>query len=185
MLKVVVASKSPVKIAAAERGVKMMFPTRQIEVVGFSVPSDVADQPMTEHETKQGAYNRARNVALLQPQADLWIGIEGGCGDAKDFHGHTHLDTFAWVAVMDKYNQWSEARSASFYLPEKIATLVREGMELGAADDLVFGKVNSKQETGAVGLLTDNAIPRIDFYLQAVALALIPVKNAALYAKNG
>jgi non-canonical (house-cleaning) NTP pyrophosphatase len=54
-------------------------------------------------------------------------------------------------------------------------------MELGHADDLVFNKSNSKQENGAVGILTENVIDRAEFYKQAVILALIPFKNPTLY----
>jgi len=59
--------------------------------------------------------------------------------------------------------------------------LIRQGKELGEADDIVFGRSNSKQENGAVGLLTDNAIDRAQLYEHAMILALIPFKNEALY----
>jgi non-canonical (house-cleaning) NTP pyrophosphatase len=54
-------------------------------------------------------------------------------------------------------------------------------MELGDADDVVFGRTNSKQENGAVGLLTENVIDRTAYYVQALILALIPFKNSVLY----
>ncbi|MEM6529629.1 MAG: DUF84 family protein, partial [Chloroflexota bacterium] len=56
---------------------------------------------------------------------------------------------------------------------------VRGGMELGDADDIVFGRSNSKQQTGSVGLLTGDALTRETYYLHAVVLALIPFKNPA------
>jgi non-canonical (house-cleaning) NTP pyrophosphatase len=58
---------------------------------------------------------------------------------------------------------------------------VRQGMELGDADDAVFGRSNSKQANGAVGILTGNVIDRAELYEQAVVLALIPFKNPELY----
>ena len=60
-------------------------------------------------------------------------------------------------------------------------SLVREGKELGEADDIVFGKENSKQTYGAVGLLTGDVIDRTRFYEDAVVLALIPFRNPDLY----
>jgi non-canonical (house-cleaning) NTP pyrophosphatase len=54
-------------------------------------------------------------------------------------------------------------------------------MELGDADDLVFGRQNSKQKSGAVGLLTHNRVTRRTLYEQAVVLALIPFINPDLY----
>lgn len=57
-------------------------------------------------------------------------------------------------------------------------------MELGNADDLVFGCKNSKQKDGAVGLLTENAIDRTALYEQGVIMAFIPFKNDTLYRRG-
>jgi len=68
-----------------------------------------------------------------------------------------------------------------FLLPKKVAALVREGIELGTADDIVFDRKDSKRENGAVGILTGDVMDRAGFYAQAVILALIPFKNLDLY----
>jgi non-canonical (house-cleaning) NTP pyrophosphatase len=65
-------------------------------------------------------------------------------------------------------------------LPLEVANLVRSGVELGIADDQVFGRSNSKQSNGAVGLLTADLINRQQYYEHAVVLALIPFKNLNL-----
>jgi len=62
-----------------------------------------------------------------------------------------------------------------------VAKLIDEGYELGAANDLVFGGQNTKQKTGAVGLLTKDIVTRSQLYTQAVQLALIPFGNPGLY----
>ena len=54
-------------------------------------------------------------------------------------------------------------------------------MELGDADDVIFGRTNSKQGNGSVGILTADVITRTIFYQQAILLALIPFKNSNLY----
>ena len=69
-------------------------------------------------------------------------------------------------------------------LPAAVAELVRGGIELGEADDQVFGTQGSKQHNGAVGLLTDDVLTRDGFYAQAVQLALIPLINPHLYPKR-
>ena len=74
-----------------------------------------------------------------------------------------------------------KGRSGTFFLPPKIAELIRQGKELGEADDIVFGRTNSKQENGAVGILTDGVVDRTKYYTEAVVLALIPFKNERLY----
>jgi non-canonical (house-cleaning) NTP pyrophosphatase len=77
-----------------------------------------------------------------------------------------------------------KARTGAFFLPPAVARLVNEGIELGEADDMVFGRTNSKQKNGAVGLLTGDVIDRRLYYEQAVVLALIPFKNPDLYSSS-
>ena len=54
-------------------------------------------------------------------------------------------------------------------------------MELGDADDQVFGTHNSKQKGGAVGLLTHQLIDRTAYYREAIILALIPFVQPEFY----
>lgn len=177
---IIVASKNPVKIAAALEGFQSMFPNNTYTAHGITVPSGVPDQPFSDIETLQGALNRAQNAREQEPQADYWIGIEGGVEDTSDQTVGT-LQAFAWVVVIDRERgRTGKARTAAFYQPEEVAKLVRGGMELGLADDVVFGKSNSKQSNGSVGLLTGDVIGREAYYMQAVILALIPFKNEKL-----
>ena len=83
--------------------------------------------------------------------------------------------------VISNGERIGKARTASFFLPPKVAELVHSGMELGDADDVVFAKTNSKQQNGAVGLLTNDAITRKSLYLPAVQMAFIPFLNPELY----
>lgn len=55
------------------------------------------------------------------------------------------------------------------------------GMELGDADDAVFGTKNAKQGDGTVGHLTHNVIDRTKYYTSAVILAMIPFHWPDLY----
>lgn len=175
MKRIVVASRNPAKIRAALAGFMQMFPEINWETEGVEVASGVKDQPMSDQETLTGALNRARNAQSLQPEADFWVGMEGGI-ELTD----RGMEAFAWMVVVSRRGV-GKSRTASFQLPPKVAALVQEGYELGEADDMVFGKVNSKQHNGAVGLLTGDVIDRSGLYAQAVVLALVPHKNEALY----
>lgn len=176
-MRVIVASKNPVKIAAAQSGLTQMFPDQSFDVVGVSVPSDVPDQPMSCAEARTGAQNRTRNAQAAEPEADMWIGMEGGV----EFRDDDSLQSFAWIVVQTPEHS-GEAKTGIFMLPSKVAALIKQGLELGDADDQVFGKSNSKQQNGAVGLLSNNVIVRETYYSHAVVLALISIKNADLYA---
>lgn len=174
-LRLIVASHNPVKVEASVGGLKQMFPDVHVKQLGVSVPSEVADQPMSDDETLQGAYNRVKNAMQAYPEADLWIGLEGGVQLI-----HQELTAFAWVVVRSR-ELTGKARSGTFFLPKAVAELVEQGIELGLADDMVFGSKNSKQAGGAIGLLTKNVLDRKMLYEQAVVLALVPFKNETLY----
>ena len=77
-MKVIVASKNPVKINCAEIGFSQMFPDEMFEVEGLATSSGVSDQPVTNEETLTGAKNRASNAKEEIKEADFWVGIEGG-----------------------------------------------------------------------------------------------------------
>ncbi|KAM4065864.1 NTPase [Hirsutella rhossiliensis] len=175
---VVVSSQNPVKIGAAREGFSRMFPDRSFDVRSVSVPSCVPDQPFSDDQTLQGALNRASNARAAHPAADFWVGIEGGVDDTGGRDGP--IESFAWVVVAGSDGGVGRARTAAYYLPKETAKLLRDGMELGHADDLVHGRTNSKHHSGSVGILTDDAVDRAGYYTQAVILALIPFKNPSL-----
>lgn len=177
--KIIVASKNPVKINAAKLGFQDMLQSTRIEVEGVSVPSGVSDQPMDSQETYQGAVNRAVAARKACPDANFWIGIEGGI--EKTALG---TEVFAWVYLIDEEGNEGKAQTASFYLPPKVIELIDQGMELGEADDVVFKDNNSKQKGGSVGILTNGLIGRTDYYRTAVALALIPIIKKELYPQQ-
>ena len=175
-MKIIVASKNPVKINTAYEGFIKMFPDIVFEIEGISAESNVADQPMSEEKTLQGALNRAENASKINSEADYWVGIEGGLEERKG-----EMESFAWVAVKSRSGKIGKGRTGTFFLPKAVAELVKQGKELGDADDIVFKKQNSKQANGAIGLLTDDILTRTTFYEPAVIMALIPFKNPDLY----
>lgn len=174
--KVIVASKNPVKIEAAKLGFQDVFANETFEVMGISVPSEVADQPISNQETLDGAYNRAKNARKAMPDADFWIGLEGGVERVGE-----EMEVFAWMYVIDAEGRVGKAKTAVFYLPPPVVQLVNQGMELGDADDKIFNHQNSKQQGGAIGILTDGQISRMAYYRPAVILALIPIVKKELY----
>lgn len=178
MPQIVIASKNPVKIQAALGGFERMFPNEMWHTVAVNVPSGVSDQPMSDRETLQGAQQRARAARAAHPQGDFWVGIEGGI----EVTAEGDMLASAWVVVCAA-NGEGRGRTGTFVLPPPVAALVAQGKELGDADDEVFGYTNSKQQNGAVGILTGDVMTRTTFYEPAVILALIPFKNPKLYAK--
>ncbi len=172
---VVVASKNPVKIQSVQIAFHRLFSDQPFKFEGVDVPSGVSSQPMSSAETLQGAFNRLNAAAGAVPGADYWVGIEGGVEAHDD-----DLFAFAWVLVRSG-DRWGKSRTGSFALPPQVVELIHQGMEMGDADDMVFGRSNSKQKNGAIGLLTGDVVDRTALYEQAVILALLPFKNPELY----
>jgi inosine/xanthosine triphosphatase len=175
---IIVASSNPVKIESVRIGFLTWKPEQDVTVSGVDTPSGISRQPMSSEETYQGAENRARAARSTQQDADFWVGVEGGVEIQPD-----GLAAFAWIVILSKDDR-GIARSASFSLPKAISDLVLQGIELGAADDILFGRENSKQTNGAVGLLTNDRVTRTDLYAHAVVLALIPFMNPELYPEE-
>ncbi len=180
MKKVYIGSENPVKIECTKRGFLQVYGAESgFEFIGKSVPSGVSDQPMSHEETFRGAENRAKYLRKQYPDGTYFVGIEGGIQQNED-----EMEAFAWVVILSDDLE-GKARTATFQLPPKIVELIRQGVELGHADDIVFNRNNSKQGNGAVGILTGDVIDRVEYYRHAVILALIPFLNKKLYQNHG
>lgn len=174
-MRIIVASKNPVKINAVKLGFETMFPDESFECEGISADSGVSDQPSSDKETITGAENRVENAFNEVKDADFWVGIEGGLEKME-----SELEAFAWVVIKSK-EKLGKGRTSTFFLPRKVAELIEQGKELGEADDIVFNRTNSKQKNGSVGILTGDIITRTSYYKEAIILALIPFKNKDLF----
>lgn len=177
MKKIIVASTNPVKINATKRAFEKVFPEESFVVKGYSIASGVSDQPKSDDETLQGATNRANTAQKKHPKADYWVGIEGGV----DYHLN-EMFTFAWIIVQSK-KRIGRSKTGTLLIAPKARKMVELGMELGGVDDVIFGKKNTKQERGSIGLLTNNLITRTDYYEQAIICALVPFVHPTLYTE--
>ncbi|MBD1559427.1 inosine/xanthosine triphosphatase [Vibrio sp. S9_S30] len=174
MRKVIIASLNPAKINAVKSAFKEAFPNNSFEYEYVSVPSEVAEQPMSNSETKSGAINRVKNARAKKPHAEFYVGLEAG------IEGN---DTFAWM-IIESGNKRGESRSSSLPLPPKVIKQVQQGNELGDVMDKTFGTDNIKQKGGAIALLTGNTLTRSSVYHQALILALIPFIHPDLFPNN-
>lgn len=196
-LRIVVASKNPVKIEAARRGFSRVMSRlngsgashTRLRVESLSVPSGVSDQPFSDAETLKGARQRAVGARQRMPEAEFWVGMEGGIEDQDGL-----LLAGAWIVILGAGQPTSgadsplrpeegRARTANFALPKQVAERVRGGVELGTAIDQVFDRQGAKRGPGAAGLLTLELIGRADLYEPAVILALAPFMLPEIYSR--
>lgn len=175
--KVVIGSRNPAKIKAVEMAYGRLFPDETFIFESVAVPLGVSEQPMSDDETFAGALFRAQTAREEVQDAGYYVGLEGGIEEIGD-----ELQAFGWMVVLSHDSKIGKARTSTFVLPYAVAEMIRDGKELGEADDVVFGKTNSKLDQGAVGILTHGLIDRAHYYAEAVIMALIPFKNPEYYS---
>lgn len=171
---VIVSSLNPAKINAVKSAFESSFPNQTFEFKGVSVESGVADQPMSDAETKLGAATRVKNAKSEIDNGDFYVGLEAGIEGTQ---------TFAWM-IIESATHRGESRSASLSLPPVVLDKVNLGLELGDAMDAVYKTENIKQKGGAIGILTDHQLTRSSVYHQALVLALIPFLNLKHFPAN-
>jgi inosine/xanthosine triphosphatase len=167
-----VGSTNPAKLEAVHRALARLAPGCTVE--GVQVPSGVGKQPFGDAQTRTGALTRAR--AALQSGADVAFGLEGGV----IFEGEVPW-LVSWVAVVDRDGRRGEASGLRMPLPKVAAERLRAGDELGDVIDALFDVHLSKQQAGAIGLLTDGFVSRTDAFADLVAMACAPLLRADLY----
>lgn len=166
--RIAVGSRNPVKVAAVTAVVRQWHASARVEAL--AVPSGVPDQPQGDDETRRGALARARAVRAAT-DADIGVGIEGGVVDDEP----TGMRTCAWAAIALRDGREFTGGSLAMPLPPAVATLIRQGMELGHAMDAVTGAHNTKHGAGAVGILTSGMIDRQQAYEILVTYAFSPL----------
>jgi inosine/xanthosine triphosphatase len=168
-----VGSTNPAKLEAVHRALARLAPGCSVE--GVSVPSGVGAQPFGDQETRGGAMTRARR-ALADSGADVAFGLEGGV----IFEGGRPW-LVSWVAVVDRDGGSGEASGLRMPLPHSAAAALRAGDELGDVIDALFDVHLSKQQAGAIGLLTEGFVSRTDAFADLVAMACAPLLRPDLY----
>ncbi len=176
-MKLVVASKNPVKVQASKKAFEDVFKT-QIELIGLDVASGVSDQPKSDKESLQGAANRLEAARQEITDADYYVAIEAGIEDSLE-----GMMSFSWQLILHK-DKISKTKTRTIFLAEPLAELIRQGYELGHAIDKVFDKKNSKQKQGAVGVMTEGLVTRERLYYDGIVLALIPFNIMAKIQKK-
>lgn len=172
---VVVGSRNPVKVNAAEATFRKAFPQAEIEVQGVDARSDVNEQPMSAAETLLGAQNRVKHARYTYPEADFYVAFEGGVDEFS--YG---VAAFAYVVVASGKTT-SVGRTADLPLPRRFFEALQQGQELGDVMDAHFKTHNIKQKGGAIGSLTNHHETRQSTYQQALMLALAPFLHNALF----
>ncbi len=176
MLRIIVGSHNPVKKDAVLRAFNFVFPDEKFEISTHDAPSGVSDQPQSFLETKRGSYNRAVACKQQYPDANFYVGLEGGNEKIDNEYWMS-----AWFSVLDKDGKLGQAQAQAVKLPSAMNKLLDQGLELGFVCDQVLGGENNKQKGGTIAKLTDGKVTRVDYYMQGMVIALATFVRPDLY----
>ncbi|MFC1653989.1 inosine/xanthosine triphosphatase [Patescibacteria group bacterium] len=163
-MKIVVGSTNPVKINSVKNATKEHL--SDVEVIGVEVESSVSDQPMSDEETKNGAFERAV-AARNKMKSDYGIGLEGGV-----FVEDGKVWNTVWCCVVDGNENVEYVNGFRFVLPEKLERKILKGEEMGPAMDSLIGTEDIKKKQGSIWIMTDGWITREECYRDLVRIAL-------------
>lgn len=175
-MKLLMGTKNPGKIEGARQAFSKYF--ENVEIEGVAVESNVGAQPVNE-QILQGAKNRVENLKKYAQanniQADFYIASEAGItnllGEWLDFN----------MAVLEnKEGEQSIGSSAGFPIPDKYVNEIIHS-ELGKVMDKLFHANGLSKENGGIGILTQDAISRIDLTKQAFIMALTKIINGEVW----
>ncbi len=96
--------------------------------MGVEVDSGITDRPLNKDVTLKGVINRARNTKKENPDADFWIGLEGGLHDYGEGY---HLITYA--CLVNKTGDEFTGEGVEIHLPESVSDKVKKGKQFGEA----------------------------------------------------
>lgn len=151
-------------------------------LVPVSVPSEVADQPLSMEETIRGAKNRAKNAFAACDACQFSFGIESGLMQAPGTQ--TGFFEGSICAIYDG-EEYRIGVSCGFEVPPQILDLVlNKKMDLGQAC-YHFGITNNSSlgtSEGLIGILTKGRIDRKENTKQCIIAALVQLENANLYS---
>ncbi len=178
---IAIGTTNAIKIQAVEEVIRNYPQLAKAKVETFSVPSGIAEQPLSLEEIITGAKNRAKNAYDACGSCDYSFGIESGLFEANGTQ--TGFLEASICCIYDGVNSHI-GLSCGFEIPPHILALVLDkNRDLAQACYEAGVTANSKlgAAEGLIGILTKGRINRKDNTKQCVTTALIQLENAAWY----
>ncbi|MFA6627016.1 MAG: DUF84 family protein [Bacilli bacterium] len=165
MSKLFVGTQNKIKLEAVQQVAS------GYEVIGIAVDSGVSCQPFSDEETIEGATNRA----LQLPAGGLKMGLEAGVQPVGK-----ELFLINWGVLIDEDGHRYIAGGTRIPLPKAVQVeLEKKEEELAIIIDRLYNTNDIKHREGAIGLLTNGLVARIDIFDHIVKLLIgqYQVKN--------
>jgi len=170
---------NPVKIQAVKDVLKF-YVDHEVSVVWQPAPSGVPEMPMSQEETEQWAFNRAKRC-MEQWWYDMAFGLEWGVYHQVNVLWKKVMYIAGDVAILDSTWYANIGRGSSFVLPAFVEEALMAGEELWPLMDAHIWQKDSKKKWWTVWYLTKNYLPRTEAFSQIVVQAIVPRLNPDLY----
>lgn len=170
-----IETANPLKIEACQTVGKHFF-NENFVLESFDIGVKNTIQPMSDEETITWAINRAK-LAIDRFNTDYGIGIESGVRD----YDNDYMFLTVWAAVIDKAGEVGLGSGGYHKVPERFATRVRQGEELGPVIDEYLSIDNTKQKDETNDFLVRGSITRGQAIKTALTYAFYRFINQELY----
>ncbi|HKL24511.1 MAG TPA: inosine/xanthosine triphosphatase [Candidatus Nanoarchaeia archaeon] len=178
-LEIVVCTENKAKLQAVEDVFNQVY--SNINIIGEKFPSGVSEQPFTESQGIEGAFNRVKNARKKYPNANFYVGMEGYV-DSNNYG----MFLGGMVVILDSSGKKGIGSSAKMQLPYFIQKKIEAGKELGPLikDLMNDTKGNLRQYDGTNGLLSKGLYNRVNEFKDATKCALTRFQSPEFYNKE-
>jgi len=166
MKKIILINSGPLKLNLVTKVFAQKFPDQEFEITPFDMPSKGSDILSKENCLKilRNAVDQAQQE---HPDANYYIMMRGRFEETP-----TCMEECALVLVRNKENIESYSQAVSFEVPEKLAVLVRDGVNWSKAIEQTYDLSGVKEGSGFCGYLTGGLVTKGDQYFHALVVAL-------------
>jgi len=169
MKEIVLTSTNEAKKRAALQAITEIFGAGNI-LRTLEAQSGVSATPMSFEESIQGAKNRVKSSREMMPDADYYIGAEGGVEKIAEqwFLG-------GWVVVENKEGEQHLAASSLVELPFFLVERLEPGVGLSDVvyeNDFPESVYARRDVLGTNGLITHGTYSRVTEFYDALRIAL-------------
>lgn len=192
VMRVAIGSLRPPKVEAVRTVMSQVAPflgcqPKQINYIAREVESGVSSLPLSIHEIRRGARNRAEAARTLVESengpVDFAIGLEGGLFILSTMRvERVHLQSWAFV---ERNGIGHYGSSMSMPVPPAVArAVIEEKEDLAKVMDRFAGRKDVRNNDGAFGVLSRGFLNRQQAFEFALFGALAPFYHEKMYSQS-
>ncbi len=176
-----IGSTNPVKIEAVKEVIQGYPSLAKAEILSYSVPSGISEQPLSLEETILGAKTRAKNAFEACKSSNYSFGIESGLFAAPGTQ--TGFLNGSICCIYDGAVYFI-GLSCGFEVPPSILQHILHGkmdMSQACCQSGITASATIGEEEGLIGILTNGRMDRKEYTKPCIITALIQLEHSRWY----